>query len=249
MTQDIVLQALQGQNLITPTDVAILTQSKFKGFEPHEVAYAVKIAGALKLNPLVNQIHFIKRKNRDGSYSITPQTGIDGFRLTAQRAGGYAGSDEPIFEYEGANKKRPAKATVTVYRLVDGHRCAFTGSARWDEYYPGSNQMWDKMPHNQLAKCAEALALRKAFPAELSNVYTEDEMAQASAPTKAQDIEAKVKDEPIEVDSEVVSEPTPQSGECRLCGAAPEKIIISKRDPNSYYCFGCKKSYPIRGAA
>ena len=65
--------------------------------------------------------------------------------------------------------------------MVAGVVGNFTATARWSEYYPGKSQgfMWDKMPHTMLGKCAEALALRKAFPSQLSGLYTGDEMAQA----------------------------------------------------------------------
>jgi hypothetical protein len=66
-----------------------------------------------------------------------------------------------------------------VYKLVGGLRCAFSSSARWKEYCQEASPMWKKMPFLMLAKCAEALALRKAFPAELSGVYTHEEMMQA----------------------------------------------------------------------
>ena len=124
------------------------------------------------LDPLTKQIHCVKRK---GQMAI--QTGIDGYRVVADRTGKYAGNDDPIFDSE----ERPRKATVTVYKIVDGQRCAFSATARWDQYFPGDAQgfMWKKMPHLMLGKCAEALALRKAFPQSLSGIYTHEEMEQA----------------------------------------------------------------------
>jgi hypothetical protein len=84
----------------------------------------------------------------------------------------------------------PYKASVTVYKMVSGQRCAFSASALWDEYCQLAKDgkptvMWQKMPYLMLAKCAEALALRKAFPAELSGVYTHEEMMQADTEAKA----------------------------------------------------------------
>src|SRR3990167_8379416 len=112
--------------------------------------------------PFFRQNHFTKRKSKSGE-AIVITTGIDGFRLTASRTGAYAGSDEPVFKED---EKGPLAATVTVWKLVQGVRCAFTATARWVEYYPGDGPdgfMWRKMPYVMLAKCAEALALRKAF--------------------------------------------------------------------------------------
>jgi phage recombination protein Bet len=132
------------------------------------------------LNPLAKQIYFQKRFNkRRNKWDITIITGIDGYRLIADRTGKYAGNDDPVFDDED----NPRKATVTVYKLIGGVRCAFTAAARWEQYYPGDEQgfMWRKMPHLMLGKCAEALALRKAFPAELSGVYVKEEMDQAEA--------------------------------------------------------------------
>lgn len=130
------------------------------------------------LDPLVRQIHFVKRKSKHGPDRATFQVGIDGYRLVAQRTNECGGNDDPIFDDEAT----PRKATVTVYRIVNGVRCPYTATARWDQYHPGDGPegfMWRKMPHLMLGKCAEALALRKAFPAELSGVYTHEEMQQA----------------------------------------------------------------------
>lgn len=135
-------------------------------------------AGRLGLDPLAKQIYAIRRDGR-----ITFQTGIDGYRLCAARSGEYVGSQDPVFTYREKEEGRgtPVAATVTVERLVKGIRAPFTATARWSEYYPGDKigWMWRKMPHTLLGKCAEALALRKAFPAELAGVYTESDMEQA----------------------------------------------------------------------
>ena len=130
------------------------------------------------LDPLAKQIYYVKRKGKG-----VIQVGIDGLRLIADRTGKYAGSDDADFEGT-SDRGYPAKARVTVYKMVQGQRCPFSATARWDEYYPGDDQgfQWRKMPHAMLAKCAEALALRKAFPADMSGLYIHEEMDQADAP-------------------------------------------------------------------
>lgn len=127
------------------------------------------------LDPLAKQIYYVKRKGKG-----VVQVGIDGLRLIADRTGKYAGSDDA--DFDGTTERSfPSRARVTVYKMVHGQRCPFSATARWDEYYPGDDQgfQWRKMPHAMLAKCAEALALRKAFPADMSGLYIHEEMEQA----------------------------------------------------------------------
>lgn len=149
--------------------------------------YTAKRTG---LDPLAKQIHAIKRWNSQaGREVMTVQTGIDGYRLTADRTGKLAGISDPVFDVE--DKPHPGKATVTVRKLVDGNECDFSASARWGEYVQtkkdgSTTTMWSKMPYLMLGKCAEALALRKAFPADLSGVYTFEEMAQADSGEQGQ---------------------------------------------------------------
>lgn len=148
-----------------------------------ELALFLYQAQRTGLDPLARQIVFNKFNSKNGP-KMSIITSIDGYRLCADRTGKYAGNDDPTFEGEvelGNKVKVPERATVTVYKLVGGVRCPFTATARWTEYYPGDGKdfMWRKMPYLMLGKCAEALALRKAFPAELSGIYTDTEMEQA----------------------------------------------------------------------
>jgi phage recombination protein Bet len=125
------------------------------------------------LDALSRQIYAIHRGNK-----MTIQTSIDGFRVIAERSGDYAGQDEPEFiEQDG----KLICCKVAVYRFKGEQRYrASVGVAYWSEYAQTTNPMWQKLPHTMLAKCAEALALRKAYPQDLSGLYTGDEMEQAA---------------------------------------------------------------------
>lgn len=160
--------------------IDLIKRTMAKGATDDELKLFLYQAQKKGLDPLSKQIYFQKRRNKKGEDQLTIITGIDGYRTLAVRTGQYAGNDDPVFD----NEDRPTKATVTVYRLVGGVRCAFSATARWDQYYPGDaiGFMWNKMPHLMLGKCAEALALRKAFPEELSGLYVKEEMDQAGPP-------------------------------------------------------------------
>jgi phage recombination protein Bet len=133
----------------------------------------------------------------------TPVASINFLRSRAAATGEMAGSDDAVFVTRDGDEF-PLAATVTVYRLTHGMRFAYTATARWDEYCPApgpkgtGDRMWQKMPHTMLAKCAEALALRKAFPQELGGLYVSEELDQADrgvAPGRA-DLEAAARGVP-----------------------------------------------------
>lgn len=194
----------------TPEQVDLIKQRVAQDATDDELALFLYQASRTGLDPLAKQIYFQKRINRKTNRSeITIITGIDGYRLIADRTGKYAGNDDPVFDAESS----PAKATVTVYKIVGGIVCAFTASARWDQYYPGDAQgfMWRKMPHLMLGKCAEALALRKAFPAELSGIYIREEMEQADR-------------EPIEAKNERAAQVKPATRHAEPAKPQPAKV-------------------------
>lgn len=132
------------------------------------------------LDPFSRQIYWIKRGNKG-----TTQVSIDGFRVIAERSGELDGQEVHWCGEDGEwkdvwlSKSAPAAARVLVYRK--GCQKSFSAVAKMVEYNAGG-PMWTKMPATMLAKCAEALALRKAFPHQLSGLYTSDEMDQAERP-------------------------------------------------------------------
>lgn len=166
------------QMAFSQDQIDLIKRTMAKGATDDELQLFLHQAQRTCLDPLAKQIYFTKRKSKTGPDQVTIITGIDGYRCVAARTGLYAGNDDPIFE-DGT--EFPKKATATVYKIVQKKKVSFTASARWSEYYPGDRLgfMWKKMPHTMLGKCAEALAIRKAFPAELSGIYTKDEMTQA----------------------------------------------------------------------
>jgi phage recombination protein Bet len=145
-----------------------------------EFKVLMEIAKARRLNPLLKQIHFVGRFDPEKQRKVwSAQTGIDGFRAIAESTGEYDGQEEPEFIYDSQGNLTCAK--VRVYRK--NRKYPGVGVAFYSEYVQTKAggqpiRMWAQMPHNQLAKCAEALAFRKVFP-ELGGLYTPDEMGQA----------------------------------------------------------------------
>ncbi len=157
-----------------------------------EFEHFLEVCATRGLNPLAKQIYCVSRKQQvDGQWVEVPtiQTSIDGYRLIAQRTGEYRGQVGP--HWCGADgqwvevwlaSEPPAAARVGVLR--EGFSEPLFGVARWSSYVQTTKsgdptKFWKQMPDVMLAKVAESLALRKAFPEELSGLYTDDEMAQA----------------------------------------------------------------------
>ena len=181
-----------------------------------------------KLDPLSRQIYAIKRGGK-----MTIQTGIDGLRLIAQRSGEYRGQVGPLWcGVDGVwhdvwtAPEPPLAAKVGILRA--GFLEPVWGVARTEAYAARTAAghfagLWRTMADTMVAKCAEALGFRKAFPQECSGIYTADELEQASRPAEALEARATVDlttGEVLEADARPTEAPT-GSGRHMYDRAAP----------------------------
>ena len=150
-----------------------------RGASDAEFEVFAHIARQTGLDPLRKQIYMLDMGG--GRRQIV--TGIDGFRLIANRSGKYAGQLGPYWCGEDGEwvdvwikKEPPAAAKVGVMR--EDFKEPLWGVAVFREYSKGRAN-WLSMPAVMIAKCAESLAIRKAFPEDLSGVYSPEEMDQA----------------------------------------------------------------------
>lgn len=182
------LPAIASERGIDVATWSALQNSVFPGANPESIVLAVDYCNARKLDVMKKPCHIVPM-SVGGVWRDVIMPGIYEQRTTAVRTGQLAGMDEPVFgeTINFLGVEAPAWCRFTVYRFINGQRCPFTHteyfveacSTTKDKSNGGKqrvNAMWTKRPRGQLAKCAEAGALRKAFPDELGGVMTADEV-------------------------------------------------------------------------
>lgn len=191
-------------------DLALIRRTVAKDTNEDEFNLFIHVARHLNLDPLRKQIYaFVYSKNDPAKRRMSIVTGIEGFRTIAARTGDYRpDEDEPEFDCDAALKGplNPAGivcAKVRVWKFSHGGWHKITGVAYWEEAAPIKDEwdkdpqtgrgirtgrqtldtsgQWGKMPRVMIAKCAEAAALRKGWPDDLSNVYESSEVDRARA--------------------------------------------------------------------
>lgn len=189
--------AVKGNNSIqqnsgfTPEQVQLIKSQIMQGKgSDDELSFFLTICKETGLNPFTRQIYFVMRWDTDqGKYVGQVQVSIDGLRTIAERSSEYRGQTKPEWCGDDGKwvdvwlkKTPPHAARIGIYRkdFVE----PIYAVARYDAYFAKKRDgnptaMWAKMADVMLAKCAESLALRKAFPQDLSGLYSQDEMEQA----------------------------------------------------------------------
>ena len=174
--------------------IELLKRTICKGATNDELQLFIHACNHTKLDPFMRQIYAVKR-GPSGKEVMTIQTGIDGYRLIAERTGKYLPGKECTFTYKD---EKLFSATAYVKKLGSDNQWHEIGhTVYWDEYaakkFDGSLMgMWKDKPHIMLSKCAEACVLRKAFPANMSGVYTKEEMEQADVEMIEEPIKEKI---------------------------------------------------------
>ncbi|WBT04850.1 phage recombination protein Bet [Brevundimonas vesicularis] len=170
----------------------VLTDAVFPAAErPESIIMALAYCRARNLDIFKKPVQIVPIYDRKrGGMVDTVWPGIAELRTTAMRTGSFAGFEDteygPMVEEKlgGVDVRYPEWAQCTVYRLIAGQRVAFVGpKTYWIETYATAkrdtkapNSMWAKRPRGQLEKCAEAAALRRAFPEEIGNEYAAEEV-------------------------------------------------------------------------
>lgn len=181
--------------MFTPRHVQLIKDQIMPKATDDELMLFIQVASHRGLDPFMKHIYAVSRraKNEDGQWvdKWSYQVSIDGLRLIAQRSGRYRGQTEPQWCGDDGKwvdvwlkNEPPAAARIGVW--IEGNPQPLMSVALYRNYVQTTKEgnptkFWKDMPELMLSKCAEALALRKAFPEDAGGLYTSDEMGQAAS--------------------------------------------------------------------
>jgi phage recombination protein Bet len=187
------ITAINTSNEIDQHIWSALKNSLYTGARDESIKMVLDYCKAAKLDPMQKPVHIVPMSVKNAQtgryeYKDVVMAGVGLYRIQAARSNQYAGVSEPEFGEDvtcnlgGADITYPKWCKVTVKKIVNNTIVEFTAKEYWLENYASKkdertpNTMWQKRPYGQLAKCAEAQALRKAFPEIVSQHPTAEEM-------------------------------------------------------------------------
>lgn len=187
------ITAINTSNEIDQHIWSALKNSLYTGARDESIKMVLDYCKAAKLDPMQKPVHIVPMSVKNAQtgryeYKDVVMAGVGLYRIQAARSNQYAGVSEPEFGEDvtcnlgGVDITYPKWCKVTVKKIVNNTIVEFTAKEYWLENYASKkdeltpNTMWRKRPYGQLAKCAEAQALRKAFPEIVSQHPTAEEM-------------------------------------------------------------------------
>lgn len=171
-----------------------LCNTVYPGAKPESVVMAIDYCKARNLDPMLKPVHLVPmsvKNAQTGAYEFrdVAMPGVGLYRIQASRSGDYAGASEPEFgpsiqqTFENTTVTYPEWCKVSIQKVIGDRIVTFSAKEFWLENYATAgknsdvpNAMWKKRPFGQIAKCAEAQALRKGWP-EIGQEPTAEEMA------------------------------------------------------------------------
>lgn len=199
MTNDLILA--------TDRDVALARKTVAADLYPQELDLFVHMCRRFKLDPLRRQIYALAyNKDKPDKRRVVYVTSIDGYRTIAERTGNYRPGQRSVEVRDDAkdattNPQGIVSATASVWKHSHGAWHEFSETVYWEEFAPlkeiwaydkdegkkkpsgkfelDRSGQWAKMGRVMLQKCAEAQALRRGWPDDLSDLYVAEEMDQA----------------------------------------------------------------------
>lgn len=193
---------LTNKKILSADQIALIKRTICRDATDDELSLFLMICEKTQLDPFSRQIYAVHRWNADQKRMVmTFQTSIDGFRVTAERSKQYAGQlgpywcgDDGVWKDVWLEDSPPRAAKVGVIR-TDFKEPLFS-VAKFKSFVQTKkdgtpNKFWREMPEQMIAKVAEAQAIRRAFPNDLSGLYIEDEIQPA--------IEIETSEKPIPI--------------------------------------------------
>jgi phage recombination protein Bet len=256
---------VQFGEIISQDQIQLVKDTICRGASDNELQMFISICNKTGLDPFSKQCWAVKRWDSGlGREVMAFQTGVDGFRVIANRSDKYSGQLGPFWcdetgEWKDVwlSDKPPVAAKVGVLRA--DFKEPLWGVAKFSSYAARKKDgsltpFWVKMPDLMIAKVAECLALRKAFPQDLSGINSDDELDRAETDFKNLEPDKtfqQLKDEAtksIEQSCGVTPEQSTQTKEPERF-PKPEQILITREQADQMKSFGLTQGWTMEQMA